>query len=184
MARAKKKSTTLPPPPPNRLASVFDDPPRKNALLLSCMDQRLLDETVQFMNELNLHNRYDQVTWQAERWVSIVCRKIHQTHLALGGSCLPLTCRRPSTNYIVRSRMFSCSTSWTAALTRSCTSSINSGRSIPRPAWNGCENCMRMNWLHWLAGCMSSVKPSIARPKTRLGNIFGYHVSSWTCAET
>lgn len=42
--------------------SVFDDPPRKNVLLLCCMDQRLLDETVFFMNALNLHNRYDQVT--------------------------------------------------------------------------------------------------------------------------
>jgi hypothetical protein len=41
--------------------SVFDDPPRKNVLLLSCMDQRLLDDTVRFMNALNLHNRYDQV---------------------------------------------------------------------------------------------------------------------------
>lgn len=61
MAKAKKKSTTLPPPPPNRLASVCDDPPRKNVLLLCCMDQRLLDETIRFMNDLNLHNRYDQV---------------------------------------------------------------------------------------------------------------------------
>lgn len=61
MARAKKQSKTLPPPPPNRLVSVFDDPPRNNVLLLSCMDQRLLDETIRFMNELNLHNRYDQI---------------------------------------------------------------------------------------------------------------------------
>ncbi len=61
MARTKNKVATLPPPPPNRLASVSDDPPRKNVLLLTCMDQRLLDETVRFMNDLNLHNRYDQV---------------------------------------------------------------------------------------------------------------------------
>lgn len=61
MARAKKKPITLPPPPPNRLASVYEDPPRNNVLLLTCMDQRLLDETVRFMNELNLQNRYDQV---------------------------------------------------------------------------------------------------------------------------
>lgn len=61
MARTKKKHATLPPPPPNRMASVFEDPPRNNVLLLSCMDQRLLDETVRFMNRLNLHNRYDQV---------------------------------------------------------------------------------------------------------------------------
>lgn len=44
-----------------QMISVFDDPPRKNVLLLSCMDQRLLDDTVKFMNRLNLHNRYDQV---------------------------------------------------------------------------------------------------------------------------
>lgn len=62
MARAKKQKGKLPLPPPNRLLSVFDDPPRKNVLLLSCMDQRLLDNTVQFMNDLNLHNRYDQLT--------------------------------------------------------------------------------------------------------------------------
>ena len=61
MAKAKKPKRSLPPPPPNRLACVLDDPPRKNVLLLSCMEQRLLDETVRFMNELNLHNRYDQV---------------------------------------------------------------------------------------------------------------------------
>lgn len=61
MARDKKQKRKLPPPPPNRLASVFDDPPRKNVLLLSCMDQRLLDDTVRFMDELNLQNRYDQV---------------------------------------------------------------------------------------------------------------------------
>jgi hypothetical protein len=61
MARAKKKNGTLPPPPPNRLAFVLEDPPRKNVLLLTCMDQRLLDETIRFMNELNLNNRYDQL---------------------------------------------------------------------------------------------------------------------------
>lgn len=44
-----------------QMESVFDDPPRKHVMLLSCMDQRLLDETVRFMNVLNLHNRYDQV---------------------------------------------------------------------------------------------------------------------------
>ena len=52
---------TLPPPPSRRLASVSKDPPRKNVLLLTCMDQRLLDDTVRFMNSLNLQNRYDQV---------------------------------------------------------------------------------------------------------------------------
>jgi hypothetical protein len=41
--------------------SPFRNPPRKNVLLLTCMDQRLLDNTVEFMNELNLQNRYDHV---------------------------------------------------------------------------------------------------------------------------
>lgn len=41
--------------------SLFDDPPRKQVLLLSCMDLRLLDNIVAFMNQLNLQNRYDQV---------------------------------------------------------------------------------------------------------------------------
>jgi len=34
--------------------------PRGPVLLLSCMDLRLLDETVQFMDSDNLTNRYDQ----------------------------------------------------------------------------------------------------------------------------
>jgi carbonic anhydrase len=51
----KKKST------PAKTPDVFETPPRKNVMLLSCMDQRLLDDIVRFMNELNLHNRYDQV---------------------------------------------------------------------------------------------------------------------------
>src|SRR5258707_7534305 len=34
--------------------------PRKNVLLLSCMDLRLLDNLVAFMNYENLENRYDQ----------------------------------------------------------------------------------------------------------------------------
>lgn len=62
MVKVRKRKGKLPPPPPNRLVSVFDDPPRKHVLLLSCMDQRLLDDTVHFMNDLNLHNRYDQLT--------------------------------------------------------------------------------------------------------------------------
>ena len=37
--------------------------PRKQVLLLSCMDQRLLDDTVSFMNSYNLANRYDQVVF-------------------------------------------------------------------------------------------------------------------------
>lgn len=47
--------------PSKKLVSVFNDPPRKNVFLLTCMDQRLLDETVRFMNALNMHNRYDQL---------------------------------------------------------------------------------------------------------------------------
>lgn len=38
-------------------------PPRKKVLLVSCMDQRLLDDTVHFMNSLNLHNRYDHLVF-------------------------------------------------------------------------------------------------------------------------
>ncbi|GAB3901869.1 hypothetical protein GCM10028803_27350 [Larkinella knui] len=34
--------------------------PRKNVLLLSCMDLRLLDDIVRFMQRDNLTNRYDQ----------------------------------------------------------------------------------------------------------------------------
>jgi carbonic anhydrase len=38
-------------------------PPRKQVLLLTCMDSRLLDDTVAFMNDYNLENRYDQVVF-------------------------------------------------------------------------------------------------------------------------
>lgn len=41
--------------------SVFEGPPRKHVLLLSCMDTRLLDNTVHFMDSLNLQNRYDHL---------------------------------------------------------------------------------------------------------------------------
>jgi carbonic anhydrase len=37
--------------------------PRKNVLLLSCMDARLLDQLVDFMNTSNLTNRYDHVVF-------------------------------------------------------------------------------------------------------------------------
>ena len=37
--------------------------PRKHVLLLSCMDTRLLDNTVEFMDSYNLANRYDQVVF-------------------------------------------------------------------------------------------------------------------------
>jgi hypothetical protein len=39
--------------------SIYDDPPRQQVLLLSCMDLRLLDDIVVFMDGLNLQNRYD-----------------------------------------------------------------------------------------------------------------------------
>lgn len=42
-------------------ASVYDDPPRKQVLLLTCMDLRLMDDVVSFMNGLNLQNRYDHL---------------------------------------------------------------------------------------------------------------------------
>jgi carbonic anhydrase len=42
-------------------AGLAYPPPRGNVLLLSCMDLRLLDETLHFMNRDNLTNRYDHV---------------------------------------------------------------------------------------------------------------------------
>lgn len=42
---------------------AFGTVPRKNVLLLSCMDCRLLDNTVDFMNAYNLENRYDQLVF-------------------------------------------------------------------------------------------------------------------------
>lgn len=38
-------------------------PPRKHVLLLTCMDLRLLDDTVSFMDRYNLTNRYDHVVF-------------------------------------------------------------------------------------------------------------------------
>mgnify|MGYP001554032745 CR=1 FL=1 len=35
-------------------------PARKNALLVSCMDLRLIDNIVKFMEHDNMTNRYDQ----------------------------------------------------------------------------------------------------------------------------
>lgn len=57
-----KRRITKDAKPATQKISVFDDPPRANVLLLSCMDQRLLDDTVKFMNALNLENRYDQIS--------------------------------------------------------------------------------------------------------------------------
>ena len=41
---------------------LYEKPPREHVLLLSCMDLRLLDNIVVFMNKLNLQNRYDHLT--------------------------------------------------------------------------------------------------------------------------
>ena len=48
-------------PRPSTPKSIYDDPPRSQVMLLSCMDLRFLDNTVDFTNGLNLQNRYDQV---------------------------------------------------------------------------------------------------------------------------
>ena len=37
--------------------------PRKHVLVLTCMDLRLLDDTVSFMDQYNLANRYDQIVF-------------------------------------------------------------------------------------------------------------------------
>lgn len=39
------------------------DPPQKQVLLLSCMDLRLADDTTRFMDQYNLQNRYDHLTF-------------------------------------------------------------------------------------------------------------------------
>lgn len=44
-----------------RVHDLAYPPPRGTVLLLSCMDPRLLDDTVEFMNHDNLSNRYDHV---------------------------------------------------------------------------------------------------------------------------
>ena len=52
--------------PLSRRSSELDPtypPPRGTVLLLTCMDLRLLDEIVQFMNHDNLVNRYDHVVF-------------------------------------------------------------------------------------------------------------------------
>lgn len=58
MARSKSKSAKKSSAPVEP-----QHPPRKKVLLLSCMDQRLLDDTVHFMNDLNLANRYDHLVF-------------------------------------------------------------------------------------------------------------------------
>lgn len=50
-----------PPPKPRQRKLDRDDVKRGHALLLSCMDLRVIDETAWLMSELNLHNKYDHV---------------------------------------------------------------------------------------------------------------------------
>lgn len=65
--------------------SVFNDPPRKHVLLLSCMDTRLLDNTVHFMNSLNLQNRYDHVILAgAAMGARRLCSPINKPKQAVG----------------------------------------------------------------------------------------------------
>lgn len=48
----------------NAACALLDyDPPQGNVLLISCMDLRLLDDIVEFMNGDNLCNRYDQLVF-------------------------------------------------------------------------------------------------------------------------
>lgn len=61
-----KAPTTTPPPaaePSNGIARTLADGDVKKAkaLLLSCMDLRVIDETAWLMQELGLHNKYDHV---------------------------------------------------------------------------------------------------------------------------
>lgn len=62
-AKTKAKSVEMNPPaaaaPPRKLAA--DDVKKAKALLLSCMDLRVIDETAWLMQELGLHNKYDHV---------------------------------------------------------------------------------------------------------------------------
>lgn len=55
MAKAARRTAKKP------KTSLFEEPPRRHVLLLTCMDQRLLDDTVAFMNGMNLENRYDHL---------------------------------------------------------------------------------------------------------------------------
>ena len=50
--------------------------PRKHVLLLTCMDVRLIDNTVTYMNSLNLTNRYDAA---AQLWI----QRSDQIHAAM-----------------------------------------------------------------------------------------------------
>ena len=55
--------------------------PRKHVLLLTCMDVRLIDNTVEYMNALNLTNRYDQVVF-----AGAALGVLHMTSPAAGGA--------------------------------------------------------------------------------------------------
>lgn len=62
---AKTKTTTT--PPAEQAATAItrtllpDDTKKAKALLLSCMDLRVIDETAWLMEELGLHNKYDHI---------------------------------------------------------------------------------------------------------------------------
>jgi hypothetical protein len=60
---AKKMKAAEPLALSTAVDTIFVNPPRKHVFLLSCMDQRLLDNIVHFMNKLNLQNRYDHLTF-------------------------------------------------------------------------------------------------------------------------
>ncbi len=42
---------------------LMESPPRKHVFMLSCMDLRFLDDIVEFMDALNLANRYDHIVF-------------------------------------------------------------------------------------------------------------------------
>ncbi len=42
---------------------LMKSPPRKHVFMLSCMDLRFLDDIVEFMDALNLANRYDHIVF-------------------------------------------------------------------------------------------------------------------------
>ncbi len=53
--------------------TVFQEPPRRHVLLLSCMDTRLLDNIVHFMDSMNLQNRYDHLIFAG---AAMGCRQL------------------------------------------------------------------------------------------------------------
>lgn len=76
-----------PPSPPSGFPaipqSLLDDPPLKSVLLLTCMDLRLMDNIVHFMDRMNLQNRYDHLTLAGS---SMGANRLHANVPANGGS--------------------------------------------------------------------------------------------------